>query len=135
MRWSLRAVLVTFALIGASIPIAAGQSPKSESNGVGSGVPISSLPGNAAAGKKVFVQFCGKCHTMAAAATHGSIGPNLDQDVVNFDRVITAVDEGIGGIQAEYTLQRSCSAALGPRCVTFKQLYNVAKFVVADRKR
>jgi hypothetical protein len=115
---------------GLAFPVAfAGTSPTSESNGVASG-SIGTYPGSTKAGKQVFVQFCGKCHTMAAAGTSGTLGPNLDHDKVNFTRVVTAVYEGIGGVQAEYKLQHTCSASLGPRCLTFTELYNVAKFVV-----
>jgi mono/diheme cytochrome c family protein len=36
-----------------------------------------------AAGKAVFtgVGGCGSCHTLAAAGTHGTVGPNLDKDL------------------------------------------------------
>jgi cytochrome c2 len=34
--------------------------------------------GNASAGKQLFVQKCGACHTLADAGTSGQIGPNLD---------------------------------------------------------
>ena len=50
------------------------------------------------------------------------LGPNLDQDAVTYTRVVTAIEEGVGGIQAEYVL----------RSVTFNQVYDVAKFVVTD---
>ena len=30
-------------------------------------------------GKQLFVQKCGSCHTLAHAATKGTVGPNLDQ--------------------------------------------------------
>jgi mono/diheme cytochrome c family protein len=33
----------------------------------------------AALGKTVFTQNCGSCHTLAAAGTSGTVGPNLDQ--------------------------------------------------------
>ena len=115
---------------GLALPVALGAtSPTSESNGVASGA-ISTYPGNTNTGRRVFVQFCGRCHTMAAAGTSGTLGPNLDHDKVDFTRVVTAVYEGIGGVQAEYKLQHTCSASLGPRCITFTELYNVAKFVV-----
>jgi mono/diheme cytochrome c family protein len=86
-------------------------------------VQASAVPGNAAAGKKIFVEFCGKCHTMQAAGSNGTLGPNLDQDKVDFTRVVTAIEEGVGGIQAEYVL----------RSVTFGEVYDVARFVVSDR--
>jgi len=34
--------------------------------------------GDPAHGKQVFTQTCGSCHTLAAAGTSGTIGPNLD---------------------------------------------------------
>jgi mono/diheme cytochrome c family protein len=34
--------------------------------------------GNVNVGKKLFVQACGACHTLAQAGTKGTIGPNLD---------------------------------------------------------
>jgi mono/diheme cytochrome c family protein len=82
-----------------------------------------SAPGNAVAGKHVFIAFCGKCHTMRAAGSSGTLGPSLDVDRVSYARVITAIEEGVGGIQAEYVL----------RSLTFADIYDVAKFVVTDR--
>jgi mono/diheme cytochrome c family protein len=81
-------------------------------------------PGNMVDGKKVFIQFCGKCHALKAAGSKGTLGPNLDQDAVTFNRVVTAIEEGVGGIQAEYVL----------RNVTFNQVYDVAKYVVSVRQ-
>jgi len=34
--------------------------------------------GDASAGKQLFVQNCGACHTLADAGTKGQVGPNLD---------------------------------------------------------
>lgn len=83
-----------------------------------------SEPGDVATGKKVYIQFCGKCHTLAAVGAKGTLGPNLDQDKVSYTRVVTAIEEGVGGIQAEYVL----------RHVSFTEVYDVAKFVVAARQ-
>jgi sulfite dehydrogenase len=80
-------------------------------------------PGNLAVGKKVYIAFCGKCHALKAAGAQGTLGPNLDQDAVTYTRVVTAIEEGVGGIQAEYVL----------RSVTFKEVYDVAKYVVTVR--
>jgi mono/diheme cytochrome c family protein len=80
-------------------------------------------PGNTAAGKTLFVAFCGKCHAFSAAGSRGTLGPNLDQDRVSFSEVVSAVEEGVGGIQAEYIL----------RDVTFGQIYDIASFVVTQR--
>jgi mono/diheme cytochrome c family protein len=90
------------------------------------------MPGNAAIGKPVFVQFCGKCHALKAVGAKGTLGPNLDQDKVPYTRIVTAVREGIGGIQAEYTFANRCSPS-SSRCLTWNQLYSVAKFVIVAR--
>ena len=58
-----------------------------------------------------------------AAGAHGTLGPNLDLDKVSYIRVVTSIEEGVGGIQAEYVL----------RNVSFSQVYDVAKYVVTYR--
>jgi cbb3-type cytochrome c oxidase subunit III len=44
--------------------------------GCGAGGVVSK--GDTTTGQKLFVAKCGACHTLAAAATQGTIGPNLD---------------------------------------------------------
>ena len=109
-----------------TLPIASG-SYKPPSIQETSGVPdgsTASQPGHAAAGKKIFVTFCGKCHVMQVVNTKGTIGPNLDRDQVSYTGVVNAVIQGVGGIQAEYLL----------RALTFSQIYDVAKFVTTQRR-
>ena len=109
-----------------TLPIASGDykpPPIAETNGVPDG-SVASQPGHTAAGKKIFVTFCGKCHVMQVVNTKGTIGPNLDRDRVSYTSVINAVVQGVGGIQAEYLL----------RALTFSQLYDVAKFVTTQRR-
>ena len=59
-----------------------------------------SLPkGNAAAGKSVFVSAgCGGCHTLKAAGSHGTVGPNLDQVKPELTKIQTQVINGGGGM-------------------------------------
>jgi len=114
--------LVVTGILAVALPSLAGNNPITESNGVGAG-PSYQQPGNAAIGKKLFITFCGKCHTMKAAGTHGTLGPDLDRDNPNYTNVVNAVVEGVGGIQAEYLL----------RVLKFAQLYDVAKFVTTQR--
>jgi cytochrome c553 len=53
--------------------------------------------GDAAAGEAVFASAgCGTCHTLAAAGTSGSIGPNLDDASPSHDKVVERVTEGKG---------------------------------------
>ena len=49
-------------------------------------------PGNATAGKQMFIENCGSCHTLADAGTKGVIGPNLD-DAFHSVRVDQHFDE------------------------------------------
>ncbi len=134
--------LVAAGPLAVALPVAAGNGPaKTEANGVYDG-PAGSHPGNAAAGKQIFVARCGKCHAMQAAGTHGTLGPNLDNDAVSYTNVVNAVLQGVGGIQAEYvvvkayaTMSQAQREAVrkGTPVLTFTQLYDVAKFVTTKR--
>ena len=53
-----------------------------------------------AAGKAVFTQNCGSCHTLANAGTSGTVGPNLDQLKPNEQTVQHQVTNGGGGMPA-----------------------------------
>ncbi len=53
--------------------------------------------GNAAAGKAVFTTAgCASCHTLKAAGSNGTIGPNLDERRPSMDKVVERVTEGKG---------------------------------------
>ena len=56
--------------------------------------------GDAAAGKAVFAESCGGCHTLADAGTAGSIGPNLDERAPSADLVTERVTNGQGAMPA-----------------------------------
>lgn len=129
VRFSVLSTLIVGGILAVALPVTAGnyKPSKSETNGVPDG-SLSSKPGNATRGAHVFVEFCGKCHTMPAIGAQGTLGPNLHDDLVSFTRVVTAVREGLGGIQAEYKFAQTCSPGAA-RCVTFSQVYDVAKFV------
>ena len=43
---------------------------------------------------------CGTCHVLKAAGSTGNIGPNLDQLKPSMERIIYAVKNGIGVMQA-----------------------------------
>jgi sulfite dehydrogenase len=70
--------------------------------------PEASVPASDKQGLELFQINCGACHTLAAAGTDGVVGPNLDEllgtgapDATtiksNRDRVLSAVENGIGG--------------------------------------
>ena len=50
--------------------------------------------GNLTSGKDIFVANCGSCHTLAAAGTSGTVGPNLDDLKPALARVQTQVING-----------------------------------------
>jgi mono/diheme cytochrome c family protein len=141
-RFIMVPTLVAAGVLAVALPVMAGTGPaKTEANGVYDGL-ASSHPGIAAAGKKVFIADCGRCHAMKAAHTTGTLGPNLDSDSVSYTNVVNAVVQGVGGIQAEYviiksyaTMSQAQRAQLrkGTRVMTFAQLYDVAKFVTTAR--
>jgi len=55
--------------------------------------------GNAAAGAKVFDDAgCGNCHALAAAGSHGGIGPDLDALKPDYGSVVAQVTVGGGGM-------------------------------------
>lgn len=53
-----------------------------------------------AAGETIFVDNCGGCHTLAAAGTNGTTGPNLDELGPDAGRVEEQVRTGGGGMPA-----------------------------------
>jgi cbb3-type cytochrome c oxidase subunit III len=72
-------------------------------------------------GKTIFTSSCGSCHTLAAAGTNGTIGPNLDQlkpllavvkrQVINGGRIMPAFKGRLTDVQidavAKYVAERA----------------------------
>ena len=109
--WGLVA-LVSVAAIVIAVPALAGNQK-------------TTMPGNVANGKIVYIKFCGKCHTLSAAGARGTLGNNLDHVEVTFSCAVSAIENGVGGIQAEYVL----------RNVSFSQVYDVAAYVATASKK
>jgi mono/diheme cytochrome c family protein len=67
------------------------------------GASPEAVPEEEEGAKTLFATNCGPCHTLAKAGTDGVVGPNLDDILVagqpeaNYDRVISAIDDGVGG--------------------------------------
>ena len=58
-----------------------------------------SVEGDVANGEQVFATAgCGGCHTLAAAGTNGSVGPNLDDASPSYDKVVERVTNGQGAM-------------------------------------
>ena len=67
------------------------------------GPVVGTLPqaekGDPAAGKTVFTDAgCGGCHTLAAAGSSGTVGPNLDESQPTLELAIDRITNGRGGM-------------------------------------
>jgi mono/diheme cytochrome c family protein len=86
--------------------------------------PTTSAPasqGDPAAGKAVFASTgCGGCHTLKAAGSTGTVGPNLDQLKPPLARIVIQVDNG-GGPMPAFKGQ-----------LTDKQIQDLAAYVYAS---
>ena len=57
--------------------------------------------GSQGSGKKLFIQACGGCHTLADAGGTGGVGPSLDANPrLTHDYVVGAISEGRGAMPA-----------------------------------
>ncbi|HUH16144.1 MAG TPA: c-type cytochrome [Gaiellaceae bacterium] len=63
--------------------------------------PGSTLEGDAAAGESVYASAgCGGCHTLDAAGSSGTVGPNLDDSQPDFALTVDRVTNGAGAMPA-----------------------------------
>lgn len=63
--------------------------------------PTSTVEGDAAAGNAVYASAgCGGCHTLAAAGSSGSVGPNLDDSKPDLGLALDRVTNGRGAMPA-----------------------------------
>jgi mono/diheme cytochrome c family protein len=69
-------------------------------------------------GKDLFASKCGNCHTLKAAGTTGTIGPNLDQEKPPRSEVLAMMKEG--------------PESMPPNLVSGKDADAVASFVAAN---
>ena len=75
--------------------------------------------GDAEAGEQIFADNgCGNCHTLEAAGTSGTIGPDLDQTQPSFEAAVEQVTNGGGAMPA-----------FGGR-LSEQEIRNVAAYVV-----
>jgi mono/diheme cytochrome c family protein len=103
LRWFMAAVLVlTAAMLSAVVFLAAESKEEGvTAQGTSPTVPSTTGPGppsgDVAAGKTVFeTAGCTTCHTLAAAGSTGTIGPNLDQAKPSAALVVERVTNGKG---------------------------------------
>jgi mono/diheme cytochrome c family protein len=99
--------------------------PTTTAPGATTTAPTTTAPaptqGDATAGKAVFASAgCGGCHTLKAAGSTGTVGPNLDQLKPPLQRIVLQVDNG-GGPMPAFKGQ-----------LTDKQIQDVAAYVYAS---
>ena len=76
-------------------PTETGTATETETGETTTGETKGGAQGNAAAGKQVFESAgCASCHTLAAAGSTGTVGPNLDEAHPSFDKAVERVTEG-----------------------------------------
>jgi mono/diheme cytochrome c family protein len=86
-------------------------------------VPAFHLHGNAANGASIFTSSgCGGCHTLAAAHSAGTIGPNLDTLKPPYRDTTAQVTNG-GGVMAGYGKDGTLTA---------QQIADVSAYVVTS---
>lgn len=117
-RVRLLAFAVVFAF-GLAVPIAVAVANGDDKARVGpAGITLTK---NEAAGRQLFAQTCATCHTLAAAAAVGHVGPDLDILMPNESLVLFAIQNGF----AEGRGQMPANIYTGP------QARDVAQFVAA----
>ena len=100
------AALGALVLAGCGAQGVASPTPKTVIGTVASGptfpiVPAFHLKGDSTKGKSVFASAgCGSCHTLAAAHSTGTIGPNLDSLKPDYRAVTAQVTNGGGAMPA-----------------------------------
>ena len=85
--------------VGATPNTVEGTLPTETTGGNEADLPALQLTGDATAGKAVFESAgCTACHTLSAAGSTGTVGPNLDEAQPSFDLVVQRVTLGQGGM-------------------------------------
>lgn len=90
--------------LGVAPPVSQPSAPAG--GGQGAGAPAGGGGGAQAAERQVFTQHCGSCHTLAAAGTSGTSGPDLDQLKPPSATVASQVTNG-GGVMPAFKGQLS----------------------------
>jgi mono/diheme cytochrome c family protein len=76
-----------------------GSLPEAPEETTDTGGEAPEVEGDAAAGEAVFASSgCGSCHTLDAAGSSGTIGPNLDEAAPDFETAFTTIQNGRGAM-------------------------------------
>jgi mono/diheme cytochrome c family protein len=112
--------VVVLVIFGAGIPIAASLGNESNAKKIPA-EDISSLTPAQEHGRLLFAKYCKLCHTLKAANTYASVGPNLDQLRPTKALVLDAVRNG----------RARGNGAMGKNLVVGQDAQDVASFVSA----
>jgi cytochrome c6 len=102
--WSLAVFFLIMLFAGPQV--VAEDKPEAQGADAAGAAPYSSQAGGGgeggapADGQAVFTDTCGSCHTLSAAGTSGTVGPNLDDTSLDAAAIEAVVREGPGGMPA-----------------------------------
>jgi cytochrome c553 len=78
-----------------------GTIPEETTGGGNENLPALELTGDAAAGEQIYASAgCGACHTLSAAGSSGTVGPNLDEAAPSYELAVERITLGQGGMPA-----------------------------------
>ncbi len=95
-----RSVMYMLMLLAVSAFLVAGCGGSDDDSSSSGGSGGSTSSSASSAGKDSFVSACGGCHTMKAAGTSGSVGPDLDKLTLDEQSVHDQIVNGGGGMPA-----------------------------------
>jgi cytochrome c6 len=89
------------------------------------------IVGNPKAGKPLFVSTCGVCHTLKAAGTVGSVGPNLDKVAPLTEPVIIkAITNGGATVMTKAAASKYTTQMVPYKgALSSEQINNIAAYV------
>ncbi len=113
--------LVAAAALAVGVPAAASAGGKA------------AIIGNAKAGKPIFVQTCGVCHTLLAAKSVGNIGPNLDRTSLPEATIIKAISYGGSTVMSKAAAAKYYTTMTAyKKVLSTTVIQNVAAFVYSS---
>ena len=121
--------VITFVGFGVVLPAVFLLGNRDNANGQVGGIRLNA---NEKAGREVFAQRCGMCHTLAAANTTGKVGPNLDQLRPPASLVLNTINNGCVQNPPPGSSQSCLGYGTMPAgVIEGKQAQQVAAFVAA----